>query len=786
MKITKLLALALTLCLGGSNLWAQTNLISGWDGGDDTSSPSNFGWTSSTNRTLAARNNNGGVRMTTTYSGYKLEDGTSYSYSESSEPSSVIFWVRYGTAGESFTYTFKGLEPDAYYDFSALIGWHNNSNAPTLTVELNDGTNTLATMSKKVSDKQTLYAISSLIKAPSTMTTESEVNIVFTCNQTGDCMEAISALSLVKSSVTDLDFAKENAIATLPETAGDNFFTMPQTTIDAFKERINAATTETAVEEIKEEIANWAAPALQGTWNIKNVTAANYLGTDGENVVLSELPVAITFEKASNGFYIKAGDSYINMKGNNGWSMSASETATTAWTFTLNDGIYTISGPNGMIGTDDTTAGSYCYGNKGVGNNGTWTITEAISEDQIAITLAKNALEAALNAVSVPTANIGSGVFQYNREDVEALAAKVASAQSVLASETATKEEIEAQTEIISGLSSPSLKAPAEADIYSLYLVDGLNKTVTFKSGNANQGTYNIGYTEDAGSAYNQAIHFVQVEGNQYNLYIVDAEGEKQYICTSATAYDDGTRTDRIRMTSDVEKALVIEVIATNEEGIYNLYNTEAKALIGSNGDTGFYTSSTYKNFNINPAATTTVAIDTEAAGWATLILPFAAEIPTGLKAYSVETVTNDALDLVPVTSFEANKPYILEGAVQAAFTDYGVAKDATYTAGLLTGVYADTEAAEGVYVLQNQEAGLGFYQVAEVKPTVKANRAFLTYTAPAEEGGVKAFILGGTTTGIEAIERVNKNAAIFNLAGQRVQKTQKGIFIVNGKKVVK
>lgn len=194
----KLLNLAAALLLCSAGAWAQTNLIASWDGGTDTGSPSNFGWTSSANRTLQPRNNNGGIRMTTNYSGYKLEDGSSYTYSATSDPSSVIFWVRYNTSGESFTYTFQGLEADTYYDFSGLVGWHNNSNSPILTIVLNDGTNNLTTLSKGASAKQTMYSVSSRFKTPSTMTTTTDVKIVFTCNQTGDCMEAISALSLVK------------------------------------------------------------------------------------------------------------------------------------------------------------------------------------------------------------------------------------------------------------------------------------------------------------------------------------------------------------------------------------------------------------------------------------------------------------------------------------------------------------------------------------------------------------------------------------------------------------
>ena len=42
-----------------------------------------------------------------------------------------------------------------------------------------------------------------------------------------------------------------------------------------------------------------------------------------------------------------------------------------------------------------------------------------------------------------------------------------------------------------------------------------------------------------------------------------------------------------------------------------------------------------------------------------------------------------------------------------------------------------------------------------------------------------------GETTGIEGvIEGTNANAVIFDLSGRRVAKMQKGIYIVNGKKV--
>ena len=50
----------------------------------------------------------------------------------------------------------------------------------------------------------------------------------------------------------------------------------------------------------------------------------------------------------------------------------------------------------------------------------------------------------------------------------------------------------------------------------------------------------------------------------------------------------------------------------------------------------------------------------------------------------------------------------------------------------------------------------------------------------------MKALFLGfGDADAISSIKAETENAEIFNLAGQRLQKLQKGINIVNGKKVL-
>ena len=91
-----------------------------------------------------------------------------------------------------------------------------------------------------------------------------------------------------------------------------------------------------------------------------------------------------------------------------------------------------------------------------------------------------------------------------------------------------------------------------------------------------------------------------------------------------------------------------------------------------------------------------------------------------------------------------------------------------------------------------NYEAktGLGFYWGAENGGvfTVKVGTAYLAVPAvPAvpNTASVKGFLLDGTPTAIEGVEAENNTDVIYNLSGQRVQKAQRGLYIVNGKKLM-
>ena len=83
----------------------------------------------------------------------------------------------------------------------------------------------------------------------------------------------------------------------------------------------------------------------------------------------------------------------------------------------------------------------------------------------------------------------------------------------------------------------------------------------------------------------------------------------------------------------------------------------------------------------------------------------------------------------------------------------------------------------------------IGFYKVNNTVTTIPGNKAFLVLTNA--EAQAKSFVLefeDGSTTGIESIES-SKNSpedgVYYDLQGRRVENPTRGVYIVNGKKVV-
>ena len=213
-------------------------------------------------------------------------------------------------------------------------------------------------------------------------------------------------------------------------------------------------------------------------------------------------------------------------------------------------------------------------------------------------------------------------------------------------------------------------------------------------------------------------------------------------------------------------------VFETNEAGDYTL------SFWNQNGSNY---AAIVSNIELKKATPATMAISD--AQYATFVAPFDVEIPSGVTAYTVTGRSGNTLVMDEVaTTISANTPVILfkETALDAtAF--YGRPVDGTPEAGLLTGVYAETLAPVGSYVLQNNDSKVGFYKVNTYQPIVGANRCYLTVPA-----GVKAnAFFFNEATGIQSVLENLQAGEIYDISGRKLGKLQKGVNIVNGKKVL-
>ena len=167
-------------------------------------------------------------------------------------------------------------------------------------------------------------------------------------------------------------------------------------------------------------------------------------------------------------------------------------------------------------------------------------------------------------------------------------------------------------------------------------------------------------------------------------------------------------------------------------------------------------------------------------AGYATLYDTTTGYTLNGdVKAY-VANLKETWLELTEIENVPVKTPVILNGTY---FNKIAAELPALNIANDLKGTDVDTEADGTMYVLAKPaEKEVGFYK-ATSGTIIAAGKAY--YQSPSN---VKAFYFdfAGDATGIENLNNQNTlNTPIYNLAGQRVNKMQKGINIVNGKKVL-
>ena len=185
--------------------------------------------------------------------------------------------------------------------------------------------------------------------------------------------------------------------------------------------------------------------------------------------------------------------------------------------------------------------------------------------------------------------------------------------------------------------------------------------------------------------------------------------------------------------------------------------------------------------------------VNVSSLGYATFACDVALDFTAAaVKAYIAKANGTTGVTFHQVDKVPANTGVLLYkdgGATEAIPVLAGDADDVTgnvFKAG--TGAAVATTVGDlHNYILNKVEGVLGFYRAAGQK--VAADKAYIQVNQAA---AVKGFIaLPGaddTPTGVEEVSgsRFQVSSPLFNLAGQRVNHATKGIFIQNGKKIIK
>ena len=262
--------------------------------------------------------------------------------------------------------------------------------------------------------------------------------------------------------------------------------------------------------------------------------------------------------------------------------------------------------------------------------------------------------------------------------------------------------------------------------------------------------------------------------------------GESKIITVSCTPNVGG---DGVQMHIEVEYAggtLSTNTVSRNVAPITNLTlnETSSDAVVAG----------TYDNLTLQRQI---------AAGWNTVCLPFDITnietfFGTGAKAYDFTSYTDGELGFTKVDELSGSYPYIVyvPNAITEDIELHNITidnSDATpfyrYQSGAyFRGTYApiaaggwtktvDTDVIYGV-------SGAGKIAPAQASTTMKGFRAY--FDLP--EGSEARLSLYDDATGITTVlnaKDLNSDGKLYNLNGQRVENAHKGLYIVNGRKVV-
>ena len=258
-----------------------------------------------------------------------------------------------------------------------------------------------------------------------------------------------------------------------------------------------------------------------------------------------------------------------------------------------------------------------------------------------------------------------------------------------------------------------------------------------------NLGTVTIG-GEDTAKPY--AAHFNQGSRTVTNCY--DINGDLQSF-TAITSEQVASGALCYNLNGDQSEIVWYQTIGTDTYPVFAT-SSEQVLYVGAAGYTTFYDAS--KGWELNGDATANIG-----------------------------TLNGDYLHLEPITDIPAGTAVVIKGSYYNKVSK--ATPTATTSSNVLLGSDGTVTGGEGIYALAKMGEDVGFYPVGS-EVTIPEGKAYLDISG----SSVKAFLFDNLT-GIGHVQEFNGSKAqdvIFDLSGRRVEKAVKGLYIVNGKKVLR
>lgn len=426
-----------------------------------------------------------------------------------------------------------------------------------------------------------------------------------------------------------------------------------------------------------------------------------------------------------------------------------------------------------------------------------------VTERNFAITADLEELVEKASAITDGTT--GTTVGYYTQASLEVLQAAIDEANAAIGGEPTQDKVNELEAKITNAMAALKIVLPEEGKFYNIvsaHTGDRAGKQI-YVSDDAG-----LKFDTPTGKNIANVFQFVPVEGQEDQFYVYNVE-RGLYISTNK-AHATGQQKAEFAITN-LAKPITIanmgseNIVKLTPVGGAMIHAQQANSVVVAWDNNDYTSASAWKIVEVEDMTKQLHTLKVGELGYSTIYLAYDAVIPAfeGDNGVYVAEQVNAEGTAMNLKKIEGVLPANTGAIVKAPQGEYEFAYSETAgtETSMLKGSTSDKNivatANKNHYILSHEEGEVAFFKtttsVLELDGeyvNIFFNHAFKAYL-PIEQGSAArslVFNFGGET-GIHDIESGDLNggnAEIYDLSGRRVQKAQKGLYIINGKKVVR